>query len=115
MQRDHEFHFMKIRLQQYSLPGRGSGPLARFAAVLVAAIVIASALVLGFVFFVVILGLMLFAWLALLASVWFRSGGERQPSGQQKAGNARSAATLEGEFKVVEGQSDGESHRDGQS
>lgn len=95
---------MKVRYQQFSLPGGSPGPVGKIVAVLAAAVVIASALVLGFLFFIVIFGLLIFAWIAFGLRGWLRSGAT--PDSAPGPGVARKgrAETLEGEFKVLDGQ-----------
>lgn len=97
---------MKIRYQQFPLPGGQPGPVGQIVAALVAIVVIASALVLGFVFFVVIFGLLVFAWLAFVLRRWVGSGRTRNDAPGAPAGSRDDTATLEGEFRVVEGKPD---------
>lgn len=93
---------MKYRDQQFTLPGRSTGPLGRVAAVVAAAVVIASALVLGFVVFLVVIGVMLFAWAGLMVRSWIRAAGAGSSGHERDSGTNKGSETLEGEFQVLD-------------
>lgn len=97
---------MKISYQHSSLPGQGSGkgpgPVGRLLAVVAAAVVIASALILGFVFFMVIFGLLLFAWIAFVVRGWFLTRGGSAADRSIRMGGGAKPDTLEGEFEVID-------------
>lgn len=89
---------MKISYQQFSLPGKRPGPGGQWLALLLGAVVLVSALVLGFILFAMIFALLVFAWIGLSVRRWWQSDGAARP----QAGSQSSTAALEGEFSVLD-------------
>jgi len=100
---------------KYSSSNRGlpaGNPIANVFVILVGALVIGVSVVLGFVAFVV-----LGSVIAVLASViglrlwWFNRKLKRQGPGAQTGGSVKSGGFIEGEYRIVEDDSDNASDR----
>jgi protein-S-isoprenylcysteine O-methyltransferase Ste14 len=95
---------------KYSFSDRGApvgNPIANVFVILVGALVISAAVVLGFVAFVVLGSI-----IAVLASViglrlwWFNRKLRRQPPNVASGDSERTGGLIEGEYRVVESKGD---------
>lgn len=84
--------------RQFLLSGRKMGPGQQLLAVVAGAVVIVSALVLGFLILAALLGVFLVAWIIFAIRRWWQFGGAVSSDGDRPGGSD----TLEGEFEVVD-------------
>jgi hypothetical protein len=93
--------------------GRPGNPLVQVLSLLAFGVVLVGAFIMGAVVLAAIVGLAVIAFIVLKLRAWWLRGRSSGPSGGPGPGPAKGIRYIEGEYEVIDAESDAERRRSG--